>query len=126
MKSSKNSKVLYKYNKITQQKKFHLLNLVLGEKMLIKDVILPLQRQLKLLESTIQQPKPFSSSIGMEINPISFNSNAQSSKTMCLPNLGPPSLISPSNVKKEHKPQLREAILILSVRSDRSIKPSKN
>mgnify|MGYP000845456770 CR=1 FL=1 len=86
MKSSKNSKVLYKYNKITQQKKFHLLNLVLGEKMLIKDVILPLQRQLKLLESTIQQPKPFSSSIGMEINLINSNSNAQSSKTMCLSN----------------------------------------
>lgn len=39
MKSSKKEKNNYKYNKITQQKKFHLLNLVLGEKMLIKDVI---------------------------------------------------------------------------------------
>lgn len=47
MKSSKKGKQIYKYNKITQQKKFHLLNLVLGDKMLIKDVNLRLDRQRK-------------------------------------------------------------------------------
>lgn len=38
MKGSKNTKYCYKYDKITLQKKFHLLNLVLREKMLIKEV----------------------------------------------------------------------------------------
>jgi hypothetical protein len=45
MKSSKKGKTNYRYNKITQQKKFHLLSLVLGEKMLIKKVNLGLDRQ---------------------------------------------------------------------------------
>ena len=35
----KGNKSSYKYSKITPQKKFHLLNLVLREKMLIKEVI---------------------------------------------------------------------------------------
>ena len=38
--SMKNNKASYKYSKITPQKKFHLLTLVLNEKMLIKDVFL--------------------------------------------------------------------------------------
>ena len=36
----KNNKTIYKYSKITPQKKFHLLSLVLKEKMLIKDVFM--------------------------------------------------------------------------------------
>ena len=40
MKTPKKGQVSFKYNKITQQKKFHLLNLVLAGNMLIKDVLL--------------------------------------------------------------------------------------
>jgi hypothetical protein len=35
----KNSKTIFKYDKIAPQKKYHLLHLVLNQKMLIKDVL---------------------------------------------------------------------------------------
>lgn len=73
MKSSKKEKNNYKYNKITQQKKFHLLNLVLGEKMLIKDVIFLWSRQQKSLASTTPQPKQSCSSTEMEISPTTLS-----------------------------------------------------
>ena len=69
----KNNKTIYKYSKITPQKKFHLLCLVLKEKMLIKDVFIVEFRQQKLLTLTTQLQKQSCSFIGMGINPISLN-----------------------------------------------------
>ena len=56
-----------KYNKVTQQQKFHLLTLVLKDKLLIKEVLLLLVRLLNLLTSTTPLLKP--SSFFTEITP---------------------------------------------------------
>ena len=79
----KNCKSTYKYSKITPQKKFHLLSLVLKEKMLIKDVNSRISRQQKLLGLTIQLQKRSFSSTETATNLIS--SNSKSTKTFNLP-----------------------------------------
>ena len=48
--SIKASRYSYKYSKITPQKKFHLLSLVLRQKMLIKDVLLVLIKAAKIVD----------------------------------------------------------------------------
>lgn len=65
------SQVGNKYNKINQQKKFHLLNLVLKDKRSIKDVLIFPIRPHALLKSTTLLPRPSSSSIAIISNPTS-------------------------------------------------------
>lgn len=71
-----------KYNKVTQQQKFHLLTLVLKEKMLIKEVALLLIRLLNLSISTTPLPKRSSSSI--EITPRAINLTSKLQKPRLL------------------------------------------
>jgi len=63
-----------KYNKVNQQKKYHLLNLFYKQKMPLREVNLFVLRQLKSQESTISQPKQSFSSTKIIINPISLTS----------------------------------------------------
>lgn len=61
----------HKYNKVNQQKKYHLLNLFYKQSMPLREVNIFVLRQPKWQESTISQPKQSSSFTKTIINPIS-------------------------------------------------------
>jgi hypothetical protein len=69
MKGDKNA---CKYNKVTQQKKFHLLTLVIKDKLLIKEVSCVEHRPPGGLASTIPLPKPSFSSTATKLRPTSL------------------------------------------------------
>lgn len=119
----KSSKAIYKYSKITPQKKFHLLTLVLNEKMLIKNVFLFLLRQQKSLESTIPQPKPFYSSTGMGKNPTSLSSKTIKKSRKLKKNTWLPSWIYLSTEMNSPKLYLPLLSLTLSALSAPDSKP---
>jgi len=84
----------HKYNKVNQQKKYHLLTLFYKRGFSLREVILPWRRQPKLRESTISRPRPSSSSTRTTINPTSSTSTPltpppASSRTCQLPPTAP-------------------------------------
>jgi len=100
MKSGKKS---CKYNKVTQQQKFHLLTLVLKEKLLIKEVNMFLFRQLNEWASTIPQPKPLSSSIAIMENHINSILKPLQKQLVLFTRSPLPFWIFPSTMKKDLK-----------------------